>query len=78
MLVWPTSASGSTLLDRGMLRRIGLEATTTINRHDFGVSTLDDLARRRHGGEQRHPRKGGRRGDPPGRSGRTGAIAYYR
>lgn len=29
--------------NRGVLRRIGFEATTTINRHDFGVSWQDTL-----------------------------------
>lgn len=29
--------------DKGELRRIGLEATTRINRHDFGVSWQDEL-----------------------------------
>jgi polyisoprenoid-binding protein YceI len=29
--------------NRGTLRRIGFEATTTINRHDFGVSWQDSL-----------------------------------
>jgi polyisoprenoid-binding protein YceI len=29
--------------NRGTLRRIGFEATTTINRHDFGVSWQDEL-----------------------------------
>jgi len=29
--------------NRGTLRRIGFEATTTINRHDFGVSWQDGL-----------------------------------
>jgi polyisoprenoid-binding protein YceI len=31
--------------NRGTLRRIGFEATTTINRHDFGVSWQDHLPR---------------------------------
>lgn len=29
--------------NRGTMRRIGFEATTSINRHDFGVSWQDDL-----------------------------------
>ena len=29
--------------NRGELRRIGFEATATINRHDFGVSWQDQL-----------------------------------
>jgi polyisoprenoid-binding protein YceI len=55
--------------NRGTLRRIGFEATTTINRHDFGVSWQDHLPRGGVGGQQRSPRQGGRGGDPPGRSG---------
>jgi polyisoprenoid-binding protein YceI len=55
--------------NRGTLRRIGFEATTTINRHDFGVSWQDHLPRGGGGGQQRGPRQGGRGGDPPGRSG---------
>lgn len=31
--------------NRGTMRRIGFEATTTINRHDFGVSWQDQLPR---------------------------------
>jgi YceI-like domain len=31
--------------NRGTLRRIGFEATTTISRHDFGVSWQDHLPR---------------------------------
>jgi polyisoprenoid-binding protein YceI len=33
--------------NRGTLRRIGFEASTTINRHDFGVSWQDHLPRGR-------------------------------
>ncbi len=29
--------------NKGELRRIGFEATATLNRHDFGVSWQDDL-----------------------------------
>jgi len=31
--------------DKGSMRRIGFEARTTINRHDFGVSWQDELPR---------------------------------
>lgn len=31
--------------NRGSMRRIGFEARTTINRHDFGVSWQDNLPR---------------------------------
>jgi polyisoprenoid-binding protein YceI len=30
-------------VDRGTMRRVGFAATTTINRHDFGVSWQDEL-----------------------------------
>jgi polyisoprenoid-binding protein YceI len=49
---------------RGEMRRLGFEARTVLNRHDFGVSWQDRASRRGSGGLERDQARARRRGHP--------------